>query len=125
MPSIYTHNYFAKDVEKKLVKTNNLKIKDNRYMLIFAQSFDNLFYYNVLSLKKGAKIRNLGHYAHTHNILDYFVNLISYIKENKLYDDPNLGYLYGSVCHYALDSTAHPYVHYFSGRFSKKKKKSE
>lgn len=120
MPSIYTHNYFAKDVLKKINTKNNKSINNDTYYLIFAQSFDNLFYYNFLSLKSGKKYRKLGHKAHTHKVWKYFKNMISYIKENKLYDDENLGYLYGSLTHYALDSTCHPYIHYISGRFTKR-----
>lgn len=120
MPSIYTHNYFAKDTIKKLDKENIYKINNTLYYEIFAQSFDNLFYYNNLSLKPGKIYRKLGHYAHTHKVWKYFKNIVEYIKCNKLYDDENLGYLYGSILHYCLDSTCHPYVHYISGRVDKK-----
>lgn len=120
MPSIYTHDYFAKDVFKELKDLKNVKkINDPKYYQIFAQSFDHLFCYNFLSLKKGKKFRRLGYYAHTHKTWKYFKTIITYIKENKLYDDENLGYLYGSLTHYALDSTAHPYIHYISGKFYK------
>ena len=119
MPSIYTHNYFAKDTYTKLENENIINLNNKTYYLIFAQSFDNLFYYNYLSIKPGKKYRNLGHYAHTHKPWLYFKNLIEYIKENELYDDENLGYLYGSLTHYALDSTCHPYIHYISGRLDR------
>lgn len=119
MPSIYTHNYFAKDTYKKLEKEKIYQINDKKYYEIFAQSFDNLFYYNFLSIKPGKKYRKLGHYAHTHKVWEYFKNIVSYIKEHELYDDENLGYLYGSLTHYALDSTCHPYIHYISGRVNK------
>lgn len=124
MPSIYLHNYFTKDLNKRLDKEKIYKINNPEYFYIFAQSFDNLFVYNFLSLKKGNKIRNLGHYAHTHKSWEYFKNMITYIKNNKLYSDDTLGYLYGSLSHYVLDSTFHPYVHYISGRFNKKDKKN-
>ena len=119
MPSIYTHNYFAKDSYKKIDNENIYKINNKLYYEIFAQSFDNLFYYNFFLPSSGKKYRKLGHYAHVHKSWLYFKNLIEYIKENKLYDDENLGYLYGSLTHYALDSTCHPYIHYISGRLDK------
>ena len=124
MPSIYTHNYFAKDIYKKLSKEKIYQINDPKFYLIFSQSFDNLFYYNFLSLKPGGKIRDLGYHAQTHKVWKYFKNMIEYIKENKLYDDANLGYLYGSLTHYALDSTCHPYIHYISGRYTSFDKKN-
>ena len=120
MPSIYTHDYFAKNTYKKLEKENIYKLKNKTFYYIFSQSFDTLYYYNFLSLKPGRKYRDIGHYAHTHKTWLYFKNMIEYIKENKLYDDENLGYIYGSLAHYALDSTCHPYIHYISGRFDKK-----
>ncbi len=123
MPSIYLHNYFSKDVYSKLKKENVMLPKDKYEFLIFSQSFDYLFSYNFLSLKRGKKIRKLGHYAHLHKVWPYFENIITYMKKNKLYDDGNISYLYGSLSHYALDSTFHPYIHYISGRFSKKHRK--
>lgn len=120
MPSIYTHDYFAKDIYSKINNKIPYQIHDLTTYKIFAQSFDHLFCYNFLSIKKGHKYRSLGHYAHMHNVWEYFKNLVTYIKDNKLYDDENLGYLYGSLTHYALDSTCHPYIHYISGRLNRK-----
>ena len=123
MPSIYLHNYFSNDIYNRLKKENIIVPKDKSYFLLFSQSFDYLFSYNFLSIKKGKKIRNLGHYAHTHKVWDYFENMLTYMKKNNMLDDGNISYLYGSLSHYALDATFHPYVHYISGRFSKKNKK--
>ena len=119
MPSLYTHNYFAIDTYKKLEKEKIHKINDLTYYKIFAQSFDNLFYYNFFLPSSGKNYRKLGHYAHVHKSWLYFENMLKYIKKNKLYNDENLGYLYGSLTHYALDSVCHPYIHYISGRFDK------
>ena len=116
MPSIYTHNYFARDSYKKLEKENIHKLNNKLYYEIFAQSFDNLFYYNFYKLGKGKEYRNLGYYAQKHNVWLYFKNMLEYIKKHKLYNDEILGYLYGSLSHYALDSTCHPYIHYISGK---------
>lgn len=120
MPSIYLHNYFSKDIYNRIKKENIILPKNKTYFLLFSQSFDYLFSYNFISIKKGKKIRDFGHYAHVHNVWDYFKNMLTYIKENKLFDDGNIGYLYGSLSHYALDSTFHPYIHYVSGRFNRK-----
>ena len=123
MPSNYTHNYFAKEVYKNLDLNNIKPISNKRYYQIFAQSFDNLFYYNFLSIKKGAKYRDLGYYAQVHKVWNYFKNMVIYMKSNSYYTDESLGYLYGSLTHYAMDSTCHPYIHYIAGRFSYKDKK--
>lgn len=119
MPSIYTHDYFAVDTYKKLEKEKIYQINDKTFYKIFAQSFDTLFYYNSFKLKLGKEYRKLGHYAHKHKTWEYFKNILEYIKKNKLYNDENLGYLYGSILHYSLDSTCHPYIHYISGRLDR------
>ena len=57
MPSIVTHYLFAKDV----LKCNYLQEKISiPHYFIFAQSFDNLFYYKFLTPWKGKDIRNFG-----------------------------------------------------------------
>ena len=48
MPSIVTHHIFAKEVKKQLPKNIQSKI-NNDIFYIFAQSFDNLFYYKFPS----------------------------------------------------------------------------
>lgn len=124
MPSIYTHYVFSKDVKKRLSKDlqNLIEVKPEIYTL-FNQSFDNLYYYNFLSLKKGKQIRDLGRYAHKHKINKYFMNMINYIKENNLKENPEvICYLLGSINHYISDSICHVYINYRTGRYSKKRK---
>lgn len=114
MPAIYTHNVFAKNVYNSLDENIQKKFVDkiNIYE-IFSQSFDFLYYYNFLSLKPGRKIRKFGRYCHRNNTQDYLLNIIKYIKNNKLYTNADvLAYLYGSINHYTCDTTMHPYVNY-------------
>lgn len=104
MPSIVTHHLFADDIKNNL----NLNVNNNYY--IFAQSHDYLYF----SLSK--KNRKLAHTAHVKNTQDYLLNIIKFIKDNKLKDNIDLiSYLYGSLTHYILDSTLHPYIFYKSG----------
>lgn len=127
MPSCYTHNKFSKDVLKTLDKETKQTIEKSKYIYeIFSQSFDNLFYYNFLSLRKGKAIRDLAHYAQNHYINDYFLNIMKYIIDNNLYNNTEvLCYLYGSLNHYALDSTMHPYIIYKTGDYNKNNKESK
>ena len=104
MPAIVTHHLFADEIKNNL----NLKVNDNYY--IFAQSHDYLYF----SLSK--KNRILAHTAHIKNTQDYFLYMIKFIKDNNLKDNIDLiSYLYGSLTHYILDSTLHPYIFYKSG----------
>lgn len=127
MPALYTHNKFAKEVYNKLNKNNqNILKKELIYYKIFSQSFDNLYYYNILTLsKKSKKIRDLGYYAHKNNINLYFKNIILYIMGNNLNNNSLArAYLYGSINHYFLDSYIHPYVFYKTGVYNFKNKNS-
>ncbi len=109
MPSIVTHHLFAKDIKDSL----NLNVNSIYYT--FAQSHDYL-YFNV---NKNNRI--LAHKAHVSNTQKYLISIIEYIKNNKLREDINLmSYLYGSITHYVLDSTTHPYIFYKSGLSSSK-----
>ncbi|MBR1413727.1 MAG: zinc dependent phospholipase C family protein [Bacilli bacterium] len=116
MPSIYTHYNFSKDVYKTLDKNIQKKLdKSIDYYYMFSQSFDYFMYYNFLSLKPGKKIRDFQDITHDNYINDYFINIINYIKDNNLQNNSEvLSYLYGSLNHYTLDSTCHPFINYYS-----------
>lgn len=126
MPSTITHAYFGIDVYNKL----NNKSKKNLLPYIeqlktFAQGPDVLYFYNSINFFKGKNIKNLGHYMHSHNTKDFFVNIISFIKKNHLEEDYEvISYLYGTICHYVLDYTTHPFIFYKTGIVNKKKKET-
>lgn len=123
MPSIITHHMFAKEVLNRLnKKTQNRINKELDVYYAFAQSHDYLFYYQ-LNLKYRKKINELGHYAHRHKSQEYLLNIIKEIKSNNLENNQQLvAYLYGSITHYVLDSTCHPYIFYKTGVYRKKEK---
>ncbi len=126
MPATATHAFFAEDIFNKL--DNNLKNKINcekKAFLMFAQSTDPLMFYNIMNLKKGKDIRKFQYIFHTTKTNEFFTNLITFIKENKYYNEPKiLVFLYGFICHYSLDSNIHPYVFYKTGNFNKRDKTS-
>lgn len=117
MPSIVTHYLFSEDVLKSTKKNiQETILKSHELYNIFAQSFDNLFYYNLLSLKKGKEIRRFGNLAQRSHTNEYFKNMIDTIKEEKQTKNPDaLAYLYGSLTHYILDSFCHPFIIYHAG----------
>lgn len=122
MPSTITHAYFSNEVYDKI--GNKFKKIVNREMLkTFGQGPDVLFFYNIINLKKGKKIRDFGKYMQKHNTQDFFVNLISYIKDNKYeYKDDIMSLLYGFISHYVLDKTVHPFVIHKAGVYKRKNK---
>lgn len=116
MPSLITHHMFSKEVLKHL-KQDELSRFSNELTIYhtFAQSHDYLFYYTFNPIH-AKRIKNLGHYAHRHKTQDYIVNIIKEIKENNLENNQQaIAYLYGSITHYVLDTTCHPYIFYKTG----------
>ncbi len=116
MPATYTHHIFTEDVYKVLEPNVKEKLENSTDIFnLFGKSFDILFFARA----------QLGHFAHKNHVNLYFQNIIKYIRENNLYDNGNvLAYLYGSICHYVLDSTVHPYIYYKTGKYNHKNKKT-
>lgn len=117
MPSIVTHYLFSEDVRIQTTKEIQTKLKNSINIYhIFAQSFDNLFYYNLLSLKKGKDIRKFGNTAQKIKIDSYFKNILQIIKSEKLEKNEEvIAYLFGSLTHYILDSNCHPFIIHQAG----------
>ena len=126
MPSTMTHTYFAIDVYDSLSIASKELLLDHKELLKTAsQSMDPLFFYNIVNLKSGKKIRNFGNYFHTHKTNEFFTTLINYIKYNNYsYDGEVMAYLYGMICHFVLDSTVHPFVVFKTGNFDEKNKET-
>ena len=104
MPAYKTHMinseilYKSSIKDKKIFKINIPKDK----LKIFSLGHDLSFLTSI----------GFDYISHNKNITLYFINLITYIKENKLYNDKNImAYLYGHINHYYLDTLMHPYVY--------------
>ncbi len=126
MPSSMTHSYFCVDVYNKL----DQKIKKNisKYIPLlkaFAQGPDPYFFYDFHLTRRSKKVFEMDRAMQHTKINEHFLSLINYINKKKYYSDPFvMSYLIGQICHYSLDSTAHPYIVYFSGKYDKNDKNS-
>ncbi len=120
MPSIETHKIFGNDV---LAKTNLTNI-DKKIYTIFNQSFDNFFYYKFFSLKKCYETNYLKEKGHRQHSRDYLINIADNILKFKLNNSQCRAYLFGSINHYVLDSTCHPFIFYKTGAFKPEKKET-
>lgn len=120
MPATVAHAFFAQDVCDILPEEINRKI-DLNLCKTFAQSVDSLMFYNLFSIFPGKKIREFDKYFHRNKSQDFFINLLTFIRGNKINDIDTLSFLIGFICHYALDSTMHPFIIYKTGIFDKKK----
>ena len=122
MPATITHAYFAKDVFEVLPDDVKYRIDYSRIKM-FGQSTDALMFYNLFSIFPGKEVRKRQKIFHSTKTRDYFISLLTFVKENELYNDMDTcSYIAGLICHYVLDSTLHPYIIYKSGRFQRKDK---
>ncbi len=103
MPDLWTHYYFAQDVNKE----NKLNIENKQLYYLGAQGPDFLYALHFLSPKKQDSWEmtypNLLHTEKT-------CKLIKFVKENLNESDVLRDYLMGFLSHYSLDSTAHGFV---------------
>lgn len=120
MPATITHAFFANDVYDILPEDISEKLDLDR-LKMYGQSTDSFRFYNLFSLLPGKEIRKFQGYFHENNSQDFFITLLKYIKYNNINDIDTYTYLVGCICHYALDTTLHPYVIYKTGKFDKKK----
>ena len=119
MPAYYTHYHFAKNVYQKF--PDNLKKSINyEYFLLFAQSFDFLYY----NYGKNKFLAKLAHQAHAKNTQAFFINAIEELDNFKKEKPFILSFIYGTLTHYILDSTFHPYIFYKTGVYKKGKKET-
>ena len=110
MPSLVTHYVFGKDVLNKI----DCKYVDTNKYLLFNQSHDYLYH------TKKKVYRELAKKGHHNKTKDFILNIIKYIKDNKLEKDKNsISFLYGIINHFVLDSTCHPLIFYYGGSYRK------
>ena len=120
MPATVTHAFFAKDIYDILPANVRGKLDIDRCKM-FGQSVDSLMFYNLFSILAGKDIRKFQYHFHSYNTQAFFINLLRYIKINKIDDIDTYSFLLGFICHFVLDSNIHPYVIYKTGLFDKNK----
>ena len=105
MPAYLSHAIMGEDLYKK------------------SESDEKLF--KVLVKKESLKANSIGqdlsivsntlnkYDAHNFNTKLFFMNLVKYIKDNKLYENECvMSLLYGQIAHYFLDVNTHPLIYY-------------
>lgn len=118
MPATVTHAIFTKDVYDILTPEIKRYLNIDRFKM-FGQSMDACFFYNILSLFPGKKIRKFASYFHNNKTQELFLNIVNYMKDNNISDNDSYSFLFGLICHYVLDSTIHPYIIYKTGNMDK------
>ena len=119
MPDIITHYIFGLDTVHNLKNTPLYPhLKDNLDLfLIGLQGPDPIYYHHLRKKDNKAYIASK---MHTEKTGDFLVSALCQIKKYDIDSkefSQGLSYLSGFICHYILDSMAHPYIFYLGGRY--------
>lgn len=107
MPTTYTHYRFGNDVYKQLPLAIQESIDLYRGLYnIGIHGPDLLFYYKALTRNS---INQKGYSIHEKAGHCFFMPAALKVK-NLADPGPYMAYLYGFLCHFALDSICHPYI---------------
>lgn len=121
MPNIITHKLFAQEVLEQLSKQDIKKIIENHPHIFYIGSNgpDFLFFSHIKpwTAYKSHKLNRLGSRMHATHINEFYRVALSCIQEQKdeATKETMLAYLFGHLCHWALDKTTHPYIFYRTG----------
>lgn len=119
MPAVICHNIHAEHVIEYFSHTDKLSSLNRNAFFWGAQGPDFFFCHRYLPWmpSKGGNLRYLGNEIHSMDPNKLLLIMKNYADKR---DDIDVkSYLYGFVCHYAYDSTAHPYIEYFAQAYLK------
>lgn len=114
MPAIFAHYFCGEKAIKRMDKHTRELYEQNWPMFrLGCQGPDILFYHNVEPWRKDYGLYQLGRSMHAKYIDRMVHSALSFIRRApRAQQDGLVAYLAGYLCHYALDSTTHPYVYY-------------
>lgn len=121
MPNIITHVLFAERVLQEMDKMDirNLIEKYPALFDIGSNGPDFLFFYHAKPWEafKNHRLNEIGSHMHAAHINAFYETAIDCIKKQQKEDikEMMMVYLFGHLCHWALDKTTHPYVFYKTG----------
>ena len=111
MPSTYAHRRFGADVLALLPDGLRATLEQHRELYdIGLHGPDLMFYYKAL---QSNPVNRLGNTMHEQKGEAFFTRART-VVENATDKSAALAYALGFVCHFALDSTCHPYVEQFT-----------
>ncbi|MBQ0065835.1 MAG: zinc dependent phospholipase C family protein [Firmicutes bacterium] len=120
MPNIITHILFARDMKDRVEESLRTRIENNQQLFeIGSNGPDFCFFYGTDPRKHEEKlpISKIGTDMHKGNVNDFYRSCLESIraqKDEQIKEDMTV-YVWGHLCHWALDSTTHPYVMYRTG----------
>lgn len=121
MPNIITHKVFAERVLQQIGKQDIKGIIERHPQIFYIGSNgpDFLFFSHIKPWEsyKSHTLNHLGSAMHAHHINAFYDVALRCVREQKREDikEVMMAYLFGHLCHWALDKTTHPYIFYRTG----------
>ena len=120
MPNIITHTLFAQDIFNKVDQNTHDLFEPRLQLLEIGSNGPDFLFFHGLNLKdfyKSSDLRKAGNEFHGAHVNDFYhLALVSVRNESDVEIKKDMmTYVCGHLCHWALDSTTHPYVFYRTG----------
>lgn len=117
MPDMMTHIFMGHDVLNGLPEKNIFKKAAMQNIGLFNDGLmgPDPFFYNGIFPWDRYSLSHIGHLMHREKTGTFLLSLIGSLDTTEECLDKRTSYLAGLICHYVLDTTAHPYIYYFSG----------
>lgn len=122
MPNLITHALFARDVMQAVNAPDWVQARQH-LLEIGANGPDFLFFAGLSPkglLEGDMKLNKIGSRLHAGDVNAFYNSALDSILQEK---NPEIrrdmeAYVIGHLCHWALDSTVHPYVYYRTGKYT-------
>jgi len=121
MPDILSHVYCADFARRNFETSSVMRQIIDRHIDAFylgSQGPDFLYYFRIWPWKNDLSVPSMATTIHQSKTAEFLNTAFKSLKSADLGNDAGqipLAYWMGFLCHYALDSQAHPYIYYFSG----------
>lgn len=112
MPAFSTHYLFARELMDQIQAADPDIRLDASAVYYGTQGPDILFFHRILPTMPGKSCNPAGSRMHRANPNTLFEAMLAYAQtlEGTQFEQA-LSYIYGFLCHYALDRIAHPYIY--------------
>ncbi|MGL5677561.1 MAG: zinc dependent phospholipase C family protein [Cellulosilyticaceae bacterium] len=119
MPDTISHYLFGLDTTKNIPESPLYRIiKEHRNLFfIGCQGPDPMYYHRPYKKENYSYVAARMHSEQTGYFLSSSLCYLKKFKDTPQFFEPCLAYICGMLCHYALDTTTHPYIFYLGGRF--------
>ncbi|WP_276957841.1 zinc dependent phospholipase C family protein [Faecalibaculum rodentium] len=120
MPNLITHALLAQEAAGRMPADIQSLLESRAHLVGIGSSGPDFLFFqglNPVSFWKPARIRQYGGRFHHSHINEFYLSALESIRREK---NPEIrldmeAYVCGHLCHWALDSTAHPYIYARTG----------